>query len=184
MGRHHYTIINILRRIRLYTKVNLAALHQQIPNSKYYPGRPQMLVIKMSNQRNLQIFSNGTVQILGALSHSSAQSMRLELQKLLRRIWKREKCVMSNLTVDNMVISTQLSEHISFSNIRTSSYNLCYEPELFPAALISRWLPIHVAVFHNSKVIITGLKSELQADMILDFCVVSIVKTMPLLRFA
>lgn len=45
---------------------------------------------------------------------------------------------------------------------------MCYEPELFPAALISRWLPVHVAVFHNGKVIITGLKSEKHANDILD----------------
>ena len=78
---------------------------------------------------------------------------------------------MSNLTVDNMVISTQLSDSLSFLKIRTSSYSLCYEPELFPAALISCWLPVHVAIFHNSKVIITGLKSHEQANMILDYLI-------------
>ena len=41
----------------------------------------------------------------------------------------------------------------------------------FPAALISCWLPVHVAIFHNSKVIITGLKSEMQADTILDYLI-------------
>ena len=76
--------------------------------------------------------------------------------------------MISNLTVDNLVIAAQLSEHISFSNIHVSNHELCYEPELFPAALISRWLPVHVAVFHNGKVIITGLKSETQALVILD----------------
>lgn len=76
--------------------------------------------------------------------------------------------MISKLTVDNLVISAQLSEHLSFSNIRESNCDLCYEPELFPAALISCWLPVHVAIFHNSKVIITGLKSETQVDSILD----------------
>ena len=74
---------------------------------------------------------------------------------------------MSNLTVDNLVISTQLSEHVTFSNIHSSNQDLSYEPELFPAALISQWLPVHVAVFHNGKVIITGLKSETQINPIL-----------------
>ena len=75
---------------------------------------------------------------------------------------------MSKMTVDNMVISTQLSECVSFSKIHTSSYNLCYEPELFFAALLSSWSPVHVAIFHNSKVIVTGLKSHLQVETILD----------------
>lgn len=67
-----------------------------------------------------------------------------------------------------MVISTQLSERVTFSNIHASNHDMCYEPELFPAALISHWLPVHVAIFHNGRVIITGLKSEQQADVILD----------------
>lgn len=75
---------------------------------------------------------------------------------------------MSAMTVDNLVISAQLNDCVTFSNIEWSNHNLCYEPELFPAALISKWLPVHIALFHNSKVIITGLKSEAQADMILD----------------
>lgn len=74
---------------------------------------------------------------------------------------------MSSLTVDNLVISTQLSDAITFRNIHSSNHDLYYEPELFPAALISRWHPVHVAVFHNGKVIITGLKSETQIKPIL-----------------
>ena len=76
--------------------------------------------------------------------------------------------MISNLTLDNLVISTQLTESFTFSNIRESNSDLCYEPELFPAALVSQWLPVHVAIFHNGKVIITGLKSEKQAHDILD----------------
>ena len=75
---------------------------------------------------------------------------------------------MSQWTVNNLVISAQLNEQLTFSNIRMSNHEMCYEPELFPAALISRWLPVHVAVFHNGKVIITGLKTEKQANSILD----------------
>lgn len=168
MDQRRYTIVNMLRRMKLYSKITLNTLHQHIPNSKLYRGRPQMLVVKMSNGRNLQMFQNGTVQILGALSHSSAQSMRSELQRILRRIWKRENCLISHLSVDNIVISTQLNKDITFANIHASNHELSYEPEIFPAVLINHWLPVHVAVFHNGKVIITGLKSEIQADNILD----------------
>lgn len=66
-----------------------------------------------------------------------------------------------------MVISAQLSEQLTFANIHTSNHHLCYEPELFPAALLSQWLPVHIAIFHNGKVIITGLKSEKEAEDIL-----------------
>ena len=40
-----------------------------------------------------------------------------------------------------------------------SNNNVFYETELFPAALIRKWTPAHVAVFHNGKVIVTGIKT-------------------------
>lgn len=76
--------------------------------------------------------------------------------------------MISNFVVDNLVISAQLSDHVKLSNIHASNHTLCYEPELFPAILISCWLPVHVTLFYNSKVVITGLKSEKQADIVLD----------------
>lgn len=88
---------------------------------------------------------------------------------------------MTQLTVDNLVISTQLSEHVTFTNIHSSNQHLCYEPELFPAALLSQWHPVHVAIFHNGKVIITGLKSEKQIDNILD-CLIHYVHTHKLVK--
>ena len=76
--------------------------------------------------------------------------------------------MISTLTVDNLVISAQLSESVNLSNIHSSNQHLRYEPELFPAAFINCWPPVHVALFHNGKVIVTGLKSEEQANVILD----------------
>ena len=72
----------------------------------------------------------------------------------------------SNLIVSNLVISTHVNERISLA--QCSNHELTYEPELFPAMLINRWLPVHVAVFHTGKVIITGLKSETQVCPMLD----------------
>jgi len=38
-----------------------------------------------------------------------------------------------------------------------SSHEIFYEPELFPAILISKWKPAHVTVFANGKGMITGV---------------------------
>ena len=64
------------------------------------------------------------------------------------------------------MISTHLNERISLA--QHSNHELTYEPELFPAMLINRWLPVHVAVFHTGKVIITGLKSETDVCPMID----------------
>ena len=74
--------------------------------------------------------------------------------------------MLSKWTVKNLVISSHLNEFVSLP--KTSNHELSYEPELFPAMLISRWLPVHVAVFHTGKVIVTGLTSEMQVLPLLD----------------
>ena len=42
-----------------------------------------------------------------------------------------------------------------------------YEPELFPAALISKWSPVHITLFSNGKGIITGVRLHSEAVNIL-----------------
>ena len=41
--------------------------------------------------------------------------------------------------------------------------DVSYEPELFPAMLISKWLPIHITLFPNGKGIITGVRLHSEA---------------------
>ena len=43
---------------------------------------------------------------------------------------------------------------------------MTFEAELFPAVLIRHFHPIHVAVFHTGRCILTGLKSVEQAQQI------------------
>ena len=57
-----------------------------------------------------------------------------------------------------MVLSLKLPSNINLRHIDHSNRDLSYEVELFPAALIRKWHPMHVAVFHNGKIIVTGVK--------------------------
>ena len=59
-----------------------------------------------------------------------------------------------------MAISAQLKKNLCLQKIAQSNANLFYEIELLPAALIRKWHPAHIAVFHNGKVILTGVKTE------------------------
>ena len=58
-----------------------------------------------------------------------------------------------------MVVSLSLRQDMPLHNIQSSDATVFYEAELFPAALIRKWAPAHVAVFHNGRVIITGVKN-------------------------
>lgn len=73
---------------------------------------------------------------------------------------------MMKLTLVNMVASVQLNRRIRLHHITSSNGVMSYESELFPAALITKWKPAHVAAFHNGKVILTGVTSIEHANNI------------------
>ena len=154
-------IINLMREMKVDQKIILENVYEMYEGeSKFYRGRPEMLVMKMeTNGRNLQMFRGGKVQILGRLSEEEAENMRREFVQKLRRVKKMENCQVSSLTIANMVASLKLTFPINLRNISHSNRDLSYEVELFPAALIRKWHPVHVASFHNGKVIVTGIKN-------------------------
>ena len=116
-----------------------------------------MLVCPMSNGRNLQMFRGGMVQIFGNLSDAVAESMRSELIAKLSKILPSLR--VTNLKIVNMVVSAKLTMDMTLKTIASSNSSVFYESELFPAALVQKWHPVHVAVFHNKRIVITGVKS-------------------------
>ena len=144
-------IINMMRTMKVDSSIDLEALHAR-NGGRLHRGRPEMLVLPLSNRRNVQFFRGGTVQILGNIPDDMAEWMRREVLLLLP-----EKASVTPLQTRNIVVSAQLTKRPSLP--LWSSDTVFYETELFPAALIRMWHPAHVAVFHNGKVIVTGLKT-------------------------
>ena len=159
-------IINAMRDMALGEDVDLEYLHRHFPDSVYHRGRPHMLVIKLSNGRNVQVFRRGKIQILGNVSHSDAQWMLSEIVHQLQTVYPHLQP--QPMTLRNMVVSVQLKTLLALHNIPSSSNQLFYESELFPAALIRKWHPIHIAVFHNGQCILTGLTDLNQVYTLVD----------------
>lgn len=154
-------IINLMRNMAADTRIDLERLHQCYPNcTRLYRGRPEMVVMTMTNGRNVQLFRGGKIQILGCIPSAVAESMRDELIVKLRKVKSMETSQVSEMVISNMVMSAQLEKKVCLQNIASSSAILFHEIELFPAVLIRKWHPVHIAIFHNGKVILTGLKSE------------------------
>ena len=163
--------------------IDLEAVHNTYRDeTKLYRGRPEMLVMRMTNGRHVQMFRGGKVQILGCIPTSEAEEMRVDFVKRLKRIKKMRNFQVTKLTIVNMVVSAQLVKKTALQKITQSDSNLCYEVELFPAALIKKWHPVHVAVFHNGKVIFTGLKSVEQAKEIFSLVTSFLVSSQLLLE--
>ena len=154
------TIINLMRSMKVDCVIPLEEVHHSHKNiSKLYRGRPEMLMMKMVNGRNVQCFRAGRVQILGRISDEEAESMRLEFIGKLRLIEKMQHAQITKMTVSNLVMSAQLKKNLYLRKIALTDSDVFHEIELFPAALIQKWHPIHIALFHTGKVILTGLKS-------------------------
>jgi len=150
-------VINVMRIMEANAPINLECFHQEYKEcTKIYRGRPEMVVMKMTNARNMQLFRGGKIQILGLVSHVSAESMRHECIKRLRKL--KPNIQVSPMKIVNLVVKFQLKNPPVLRNIVKSDSSLFYEAELFPAALLSKWRPIHVAMFHNGQVIVTGIK--------------------------
>ena len=158
--------INFMRVLRLDIRIDIEKVYNLLGKGKLYRGRPQMLVMKMKNSRNLQLFPSGVIQVMGNHSHSEALSMCYEIINHLRKIYPQVR--MKMLTLKNLVVSAQLKANIPLHRVKSSSSNLSYEVELFPAMLIRRFYPVHIAVFHTGRCILTGLKSIQQANDIVD----------------
>ena len=154
-------IINLMREMKVNQRIALEDVYQEYSNeSTLYRGRPEMLVMRMTiNNHNLQLFRGGKIQILGRIPNQDAENMRQEIIMRLRKVPTMRTCQVTPLTISNMVASLQLPSVINLQNISHSNHNMSYEAELFPAVLIRKWFPAHVALFHNGKMIVTGVKS-------------------------
>ena len=57
-----------------------------------------------------------------------------------------------------MVIHLDMKRCFNFDGY-VSNGDMTFLPELFPAAMITKWYPTHVTLFGNGKAMITGVKS-------------------------
>ena len=157
-------VVNYMREFRLNTCIDLDAVHRLLPESKLYRGRPQMLVVKMSCGHNLQMFPKGCVQIMGNISYTTALLMSHDIMQHLEKLYPHLES--TPLTLKNLVVSARLKTDVSLHRVKRSSSTMCYEPELFPAILMRRFRPAHIAVFHTGRCIITGVHSVEQGQRI------------------
>lgn len=74
---------------------------------------------------------------------------------------------MGEWKLNNIVFHFDLMKQIKFHDCLCTK-DFSFEPELFPAALISKWQPSHITLFPNGKGMITGVKSKDEAEYILD----------------
>lgn len=157
---YHFSEMELLNRMVIMDgseRINLEELHQSYKeSSRLLRGRPEMVLLRLNNGKNVQIFRKGTVQILGPMSEDILMMMRVECLEKLQKLMPRFQ--LSAMKTVNLVFKATLPSTVKW-NAKLSDAETFYEVEIFPATLIRKWYPAHVHVFHNQKVLITGVRT-------------------------
>ena len=172
--RVNFRIVNGHYQLCCNHHINLQELKKLIPCAELHLGRPTMLSCRILRKRVL-FFPKGTIQILaGGMTRYLFYQIFLVIYHHLQQLIS-ETIHLTRWSVNNIVVHFDLKSKFSFDKLVCNG-KVSYEPEIFPAALISKWRssPKHVTLFPNGKGIITGIHRRSQAidilqDIIVDF---------------
>ena len=152
-------IVNVFYQMKAGGPLDIHWIQWLITDAKLYTGRPTMLTWKTEEGRRVQFFPNGTIQLMGKLTEEQAMALHDKVQTLL-------EMDISKPVIRNIVLCVKFSQRVTFTNI-PSNKDINYNPELFPAAMVTRWHPAHISLFRSGSAIVTGVKSMAAARQIM-----------------
>ena len=155
--------------------LDLDFLHSHLP-SKYNPDRFRGLVLKVETGTCL-VFHNGQIVIVGTKSRKEAVRTLDSLVASVEGLGFDFR--LGELKLRNIVAyhnyNTPLNLELLYTTLR-KDHTVSYEPELSPALMVQ--IPDTIRIFHNGKVIFTGLKSFDRLDIVHQF-VEKLLKSLP-----
>ena len=141
-------VVNAVYRGNLESKVDLAKLAKEIPNSVLHTSRPSMLVLK-DHEGTIMIFASGKFRIMGMVDE-------IEATCKVHSVFSKVELEVEMVTLQTMTVKLKLGPinlH-SLANLIDSRLNL----ELFPALSLQKYKPVSVNVFATGSVMICGVK--------------------------
>ena len=152
-----FRIVNGHYQLLCGQRLDLKRLKSIVKNGTLYLARPTMLSCHLLGKRT-QFFPNGTIQILaGGMSPRLLQSIHGKIYHLLNLYASPLHIHLNQWTVTNLVITFNLQHRFLFNKLVCNG-RLSYEPELFPALLLSKVKAPHITLFPNGKGVITGIR--------------------------
>ena len=153
-------IVNGHYQLWLGRPINLQTLSEVVgKNGRLHRGRPTMMSCRLLKKRVL-FFPNGGVQVIGGgVTKTLLNHLLRKIDILLRLCSVTAPPCQLQWTVNNIVFQFNLHRRFKFDRYKCNK-DFSFEPELFPAALISRWIPAHVTLFSNGRGMITGVKER------------------------
>lgn len=149
---------NVLVQMKCETNLDLQLLERnlQCQQKKLYMRKPKMLTCLMEGVR-VQFFPRGAIQVLGGkVTRAALYQIYQKVNHVLHLM--NPPTTATVWTVKNKVYQFDLCASFNFSKF-ICNHKFSYEPELFPAALLSEWKPAHVTLFPSGKGLVTGITS-------------------------
>ena len=139
-------------------RLHLKKLSVLLKNATLYLARPTMLTCRLMGKR-VQFFPNGTVQVLaGGVTQTLLRRIHHLVLLLLTSYAPNSGLRLGPWSVTNLVIQFYVENTcFNFQNIMCNG-RVSYEPELFPALLMTEAKSAHVTLFPNGKGVITGIR--------------------------
>ena len=158
-----YTIVNLVASSNLNATLDLYNLAVSIPNIEYEPEQFPGAILKLKEPKvSMLLFKNGKVICSGASSELQiAQAIR-KASKLIHGIQKQVKVQKTvKYNVVNLVATAALNQNLDLFQTAMDLYNVEYEPEQFPGAILRIADPkLTLLLFKNGKMICAGAKKE------------------------
>lgn len=159
------SMVNAHYQMKLEEAINLHEM-AKIVKGNLHLGRPTMLTCRILAKR-VQFFPNGAIQLLGGkITHSIMKKVTMVIYLLLRQYNSSINLSQMKWTCNNIVFKFLLFRAVNMKKVSCSK-DISFEPELFPAMLLSKWRPAHVTLFHNGHGMITGVKDQKTASSII-----------------
>jgi transcription initiation factor TFIID TATA-box-binding protein len=154
-------IENVVVTAFLNNPLNLEAVKKAVPGKWSQPKRFLGLVYKVKRPAvALLMFKTGRIVCTGARSEAEAERV---LRKLCRKLVEKGFMVGEpRITVQNVVVSTELGMKVDLEGAAGSFKGAVYEPERFPG-LICKMGGASLLVFSTGKVVCVGAKSAEKA---------------------
>ena len=156
-------VTNLVFTTRVGESLNLPRIAQTTGDAKYSPRQFRGLILKIQNGTCI-VFHNGKVVIVGVKSRKQAEQTMLGLVDTLGRVG--ETVSAGVLCLKNVVAYHNYGVKVCLPNLYNALrqyYEISFEPEISPALVLK--LPYTVLIFHNGKVIFTGLKNFADLDV-------------------
>ncbi len=157
-------IENIVSSIVLGQDIDIVGLANsvaEIENPKRFPG----VIFRLSQPKlAMLIFRTGKIICSGARSRDDIE---IALQKLLTKFREAgiEIKAKPKIEIQNIVASSNLNFRVNLDALAIECDNTEYEPEQFPGLILRLDEPKTVMlVFRSGKIIVTGAKTQGDAD--------------------